>query len=184
MQMHGERRIDASREDVWRALNDPEVLKACIPGCEELTQTSDTSLAAKVTQKVGPVKARFAGAVELTDIVVTESYTLSGEAKGGPAGFAKGEARVALADADGGTLLTYDVDAKVGGKLAQLGNRLIDGFARKMAEEFFARFQAAVEGPPDEAEAGQKDTAAGSPAGPRKSWLARLIAWLRRLFFG
>jgi len=175
MQMQGERRIDASRAEVWRALNDPEVLKSCIAGCEELTRTSDTTLAAKVTQKVGPVKARFTGTVELGDIVEAESYTLSGEAKGGPAGFAKGQARVKLADDNGGTLLTYDVDAKVGGKLAQLGSRLIDSFARKTANDFFARFQIAIEGPPEPEE---------EEAPARKSWLARLIDWLKRLLFG
>jgi len=174
MEMQGERRIDASRDEVWRALNDPEVLKACIPGCEELTKTSDTSFEAKVTQKVGPVKARFTGAVELADIVRAESYTLQGEGKGGAAGFAKGLARVKLADDGGGTLLTYDVEAKVGGKLAQLGSRLIDGFARKLANDFFARFQAEIEGPPEEADATEE----------KKGWFSRLIAWLKRLLFG
>jgi carbon monoxide dehydrogenase subunit G len=174
MEMQGERRIDASREEVWLALNDPEVLKTCIPGCEEMTKTSDTSFEAKVTQKVGPVKARFTGMVELADIVHAESYTLQGEGKGGAAGFAKGRARVKLSDDGGGTLLAYDVEAKVGGKLAQLGSRLIDGFARKMADDFFARFQQAIEGPPEEEEAAEE----------KKGWFSRLIAWLKRLLFG
>ena len=133
MQMQGERTIDAGRAEVWRALNDAEVLKACIPGCEELEKTSPTSFSATVTQKVGPVKVRFKGAVELSDIVEAESYTITGEGKGGAAGFAKGGAKVRLSDAGDGTLLVYQAEARVGGKLAQLGSRLVDGFARTMA---------------------------------------------------
>ncbi|MGF1551681.1 MAG: SRPBCC domain-containing protein [Paracoccaceae bacterium] len=164
MEMTGERIIAADRETVWRALNDPEVLKACIPGCERMERTGPQSLEADVTQKVGPVKAKFKGAVTLEDVVEAESYRLVGEGKGGAAGFAKGAAKVDLSDAPEGTKLAYDAEAKVGGKLAQLGSRLIDGFAKKMADEFFDRFKAQVEGPrssPDNAVA----EASGLPAG-------------------
>jgi carbon monoxide dehydrogenase subunit G len=147
MEMHATRTIAADRNAVWAALNDPEVLKACIPGCSELTGSPEAGFEATVTQKVGPVKATFKGAVTLTDVVPGTSYTISGEGKGGVAGFAKGAAQVALSDAEGGgTNLHYDVEAKVGGKLAQLGSRLVDSFAQKMADQFFERFQAHLEG--------------------------------------
>ncbi|MBF9058533.1 carbon monoxide dehydrogenase [Rhodobacterales bacterium HKCCSP123] len=147
MEMHATRTIAADRMTVWQALNDPEVLKACIPGCEELTGSPEEGFSAVVKQKVGPVKATFKGEVTLSDIVEGTSYTISGEGKGGVAGFAKGGAQVRLADAEGGgTELQYDVEAKVGGKLAQLGSRLVDSFATKMADQFFERFQAHVEG--------------------------------------
>ena len=151
MEMSGERSINAPRSQVWEALNDPQVLKACIPGCEEIDKTSDTSFTAKVVQKVGPVKATFTGEVDLSDIVPGESYTISGKGKGGAAGGASGGAQVTLADQDGGTLLTYTAEAKVTGKIAQLGGRLIDGFAKKMADQFFTTFQEQVEGPSDDA---------------------------------
>ncbi|WP_366555897.1 SRPBCC family protein [Aquibaculum sediminis] len=141
MEMSGEQRIPAPRQVVWDALNDPEVLKASIPGCESLEQNeAGDAFDAKVRAKVGPVSARFAGSVNLTDINPPESYTISGEGKGGAAGFAKGGANVKLTEEGSETLLSYDVNAKVGGKLAQLGSRLIDGTARKMADDFFARF--------------------------------------------
>lgn len=146
MQMQGSTVIAASRQDVWRALNDPEVLRACIPGCDELAGSPEEGFEAKVTQKVGPVKATFRGAVQISDVVEAESYRISGEGKGGVAGFASGGAVVTLADVEGGTELSYDVDARVGGKIAQLGSRLIDSFARKMADQFFERFRAQVEG--------------------------------------
>lgn len=146
MEMTGTRTIAADRARVWAALNDPEVLKACIPGCQELTGSPEEGFEAVVTQKVGPVKATFKGAVTLSDVVEGESYRISGEGKGGVAGFAKGAADVALADGPEGTELSYHVDAQVGGKLAQLGSRLISGFANKMADQFFDRFKAAVEG--------------------------------------
>jgi len=152
MEMHASRIIAADRETVWAALNSADVLKACIPGCEELTGSPEDGFSAVVKQKVGPVKATFKGDVSLSDIVPGERYTISGEGKGGVAGFARGGAQVRLADAEGGgTELSYDVEAKVGGKIAQLGSRLIDGFARKMADQFFERFQAHVEGPADTA---------------------------------
>lgn len=142
MDMSGEHRIAAPRDVVWRALNDAEVLRVCIPGCQELNTTSETELHAIVVQKIGPVKARFEGNVELTNINAPVSYTISGEGKGGVAGFAKGAADVML-DADGAeTVLRYEVHATVGGKLAQLGSRLIDSTARKLAGKFFDNFQA------------------------------------------
>lgn len=146
MELTGTRTIAADRPTVWAALNDPEVLKACIPGCEELTGSPEEGFEAVVKQKVGPVKATFKGAVTLEDVNAPESYRIVGEGKGGVAGFAKGAADVRLSEAAEGTELSYVVDAKVGGKLAQLGSRLIDGFARKMADQFFERFQQEVEG--------------------------------------
>ncbi len=146
MEMHGTRIIAADRDTVWASLNDAETLRACIPGCEELTGSPADGFEAVVKQKVGPVKATFKGAVQLENVNAPESYTISGEGKGGVAGFAKGSANVSLAEVEGGTELTYEVDAKVGGKLAQLGSRIIDGFARKMADQFFDRFREEVEG--------------------------------------
>ena len=163
MEMSGEYKINAPREKVWAALNNPEVLKQSIPGCEEIEQTSDTAFTAKVTAKVGPVKAKFAGAVQLTDIDEPNGYRISGEGKGGAAGFAKGGANVQLSDDGDGTLLKYEVDAQVGGKLAQLGARLIDGTAKKMASQFFENFAEVV----TDGEAADTDTpAAAAPVAP------------------
>ena len=147
MEMKGSRIIAADRATVWARLNDAETLKACIPGCQDLTGSPEDGFEAVVVQKVGPVKATFKGAVTLDNVNPPESYTISGEGKGGVAGFAKGGANVVLTEVEGGTELTYEVDAKVGGKLAQLGSRIIDGFARKMADQFFDRFREEVEGP-------------------------------------
>ncbi len=153
MQMSGEYRIEADRDAVWAALNDPEVLKQAIPGCQEIDKISDTEFAAKVKVKVGPVSAKFNGKVTFTDLDPPNGYTISGEGKGGPAGFAKGGAKVRL-EADGAaTILHYEVDAQVGGKLAQIGSRLIDATAKKMAGDFFAKFAEAVGGPAPEAAA-------------------------------
>ena len=140
MEMKGEYRIPASRETVWQALNDPDVLRACIPGCQELEQTSETSFAATVKTKVGPVSATFKGEVELEDIDPPAGYRIQGEGTGGVAGFAKGGASVRLAEDGGETVLTYDAEARVGGKLAQIGSRLIAGTARKLADQFFGNF--------------------------------------------
>jgi len=147
MELNGSRTIAADRAEVWAHLNNPETLKASIPGCQEMTGNPQDGFEAVVKQRVGPVKATFKGRVELSDIVVAESYMISGEGKGGVAGFAKGAARVTLTDVEGGTELVYEVDAKVGGKLAQLGSRLIAGFAKKMADQFFERFQDVIEAP-------------------------------------
>lgn len=142
MELKGEYRIPAPRERVWAMLNDPNVLRECIPGCESLEGNPADGFAARVTTKVGPVKATFNGQVTLSNVKPPESYTISGEGKGGVAGFAKGGADVHLAEDGAGTLLTYAVNAQVGGKLAQLGSRLIDSTSKKLADQFFASFAA------------------------------------------
>lgn len=145
MELTGTKIIAADVATVWAHLNNPETLKACIPGCEELTGSPEDGFAATVKQKVGPVKATFHGEVTLENVIVGQSYTIVGEGKGGVAGFAKGGADVTLKAVEGGTELTYDATAKVGGKLAQLGSRIIGGFARKMTDQFFENFLKAVE---------------------------------------
>jgi uncharacterized protein len=140
MTMQGEVMLPAPREQVWAALNDPSVLKACIPGVQDLEKVSDTQFNAVAKVAIGPVKATFKGTVNLTDLDPPNGYTISGEGQGGVAGFAKGGAKVRLEEADGSTRLTYDVKAQVGGKIAQLGGRLINGVAKKYADEFFANF--------------------------------------------
>jgi uncharacterized protein len=144
MEMTGEFRIPAPRERVWEGLNDPQILKSSIPGCQTIEKLSDTEFTAKVLAQVGPVKANFAGKVTLSDLQPPHSYTIAGEGSGGVAGFAKGSAKVDLAEDGGATVLHYAVQAHVGGKLAQIGSRLIDSVARRMAENFFTRFVAAV----------------------------------------
>lgn len=150
MTMSGEVQLPAPREVVWAKLNDPEVLKVCIPGCEELQKVSDTEFQAVATQKIGPVKAKFKGKVTLSDLDPPNGYRISGQGDGGVAGFAKGGAAVRLSAKDNGTLLSYDVEAQIGGKLAQLGQRLINGAAKKVADDFFQRFAAAVSPPGSE----------------------------------
>jgi carbon monoxide dehydrogenase subunit G len=140
MEMTGERRIPAPRQLVWERLNDPETLKQCIPGCESVDKTSDTEFTAKVRAKVGPVSARFSGKVTLSDLDPPAGYTISGEGTGGVAGFAKGGAKVSLEEDGSETVMRYTVQAQVGGKLAQIGSRLVDGTARKLADDFFTRF--------------------------------------------
>ena len=141
MKMSGEERIPARRDAVWAALNDPDVLRECIPGCESLEKTAENELAATVKVKMGPVKASFDGEVELQNIDAPVSYTIRGEGKGGVAGHASGGADVRLAEEGDETLLSYDVDAKVGGKIAQLGSRLIDSTAKKLAGQFFGNLR-------------------------------------------
>lgn len=147
MEMSGEELINAPRTAVWEALNDPETLRQAIPGCEEVTKEGDDSFAAKVKVKVGPVKATFKGQVTLSNIDAPNGYTITGEGKGGAAGFGKGGADIKLEDADGGTLLTYTATASVGGKMAQIGSRLIDSTAKKLAAEFFSKFNELVSEP-------------------------------------
>lgn len=147
MKLSDEKKIAASREVVWAGLNDVDVLKASIPGCDSLEKTSDTGFEAVVRAKVGPVKAKFKGAVELSDLNPPESYRISGEGKGGAAGFAKGGATVTLVEDGDGTILKYDVDADVGGKLAQIGGRLLEGTTKKLAGEFFDNFETAITNP-------------------------------------
>jgi carbon monoxide dehydrogenase subunit G len=145
MTMSGEVQLPASRETVWDKLNDPEVLKTCVPGCEQLDKVSETEFQAIASIKIGPVKARWKGKVRLSDLDPPNGYKISGEGEGGVAGFAKGGATVALAEKDGGTLLSYNVEAQIGGKLAQLGQRLSNSAAKKTADDFFANFAKAVE---------------------------------------
>jgi uncharacterized protein len=147
MTMNGEYQLAAPQQTVWEKLNDTETLKTCIPGCEQLEKTSDTEFQAVATTKIGPVKTRFKGKVTLSELDPPNGYKISGQGDGGVAGFAQGGATVKLAPKDGGTLLTYAVEAQIGGKLAQLGQRLINGAAKKLADEFFKNFAAAVSKP-------------------------------------
>jgi hypothetical protein len=144
MTMSGEYQLAVPRETVWEKLNDPVTLKACIPGCEQLDKLSDTEFQATAVARIGPVKATFKGRVTLSDLDPPNGYKISGQGEGGVAGFAKGGATVKLTPKDGGTLLTYDVEAQIGGKLAQLGQRLINGAAKKVADDFFGNFVNAV----------------------------------------
>ena len=182
MDMSGEYRIPAPRQKVWEALNDPEILGQCLPGCESIEKTSETEMTAVVTAKVGPVKAKFTGEVKLSDMDPPNGYTLSGEGKGGVAGFARGEAKVSLSDEGDDTILIYNVNAKVGGKLAQVGARLIDGTAKKMADDFFGTFCEVVGGASDNdvtAGAAPTDESAGASAEkPKKNWSSPLTVGL------
>ena len=164
MQMSDTRQIAASPAEVYAALLDPEMLQKCVPGAQEVTGSVAEGYEATVVQKVGPVKATFKGQVTLSDLVENTSLKIDGAGKGGAAGFAKGGAEVRLAPSEGGTELSYDVEAKVGGKLAQLGSRIIDGFAKKMADQFFDNLQASLEGTEDQA-------AEDAPA--KKGWFGR-----------
>jgi len=166
MDMTGERRIPAPRSKVWEALNDPAVLKASIPGCESLEKLSDNEMKATAAVKIGPIAARFSGRVELSDIDAPNGYTISGEGQGGVAGFAKGGAKVTLADDGPGTLLNYDVKAQVGGKIAQLGARLIDATAKQMADNFFDRFAALLSPAPEPVAAMETTPVTASPTLP------------------
>lgn len=167
MKMSDERDIQADRATVWAALLSPEVLKECIPGAQEVTGNAEDGFEATVVQKVGPVKATFKGSVTVSKMVTHDSLTLTGEGKGGAAGFAKGGADVRLEDSETGTRLIYDVEAKVGGKLAQLGSRIVDGFSKKMADQFFTRLEEVIEGPKQEDDA---------PEAEKKGWLKRIIS--------
>ena len=171
MDMNGEYRISAPRSRVWEALNDPEILKQCIPGCEEIEKQSDTEMTAKVVAKVGPVKAKFGGKVTLSDIDAPNGYTITGEGSGGAAGFGKGGAKVNLVEDGSDTVLSYTAHAQVGGKLAQIGSRLIDGTARKMADDFFAKFTQVV-GQPVEAAAETGVVSASGAVEPAQPTLA------------
>lgn len=175
MDMSGQYRIVAPREVVWAALNDPEVLKRCIPGCKELVQTSPTELAAKVSLKIGPISANFTGEVTLQNLNPPAGYTIVGQGSGGAAGFAKGSADVALSEVEGGaeTDLAYTAKADVGGKLAALGGRLIQATSKKLADEFFSAFAAELNGP------AAGDTAAEADAEPEQK-KSRWAKWLGR----
>ena len=172
MDMNGERLLPAPRQTVWAALNNPEILKVAIPGCEKLEATSPTEMTATAAVKIGPIAARFAGKVTLSDIDAPNGYRIAGEGQGGVAGFAKGGASVHLTDAPEGTLLSYEVQAQVGGKIAQLGARLIDSTAKQMADAFFDNFAkelARTMAPTPETAA---PTRAPSPPPPSVNWLA------------
>jgi len=170
MQMNDQRDIQADPATVYAALLSPDVLMECVPGAQEVSGSPEEGFQAVVVQKVGPVKATFKGTVTLSDMVENTSLNIRGEGKGGAAGFAKGGANVRLeALDDGGTRLIYEVDAKVGGKLAQLGSRLIDGFAKKMADQFFTRFQEVLEGPDE-----KTYDADAAPQAEKKGWLKRI----------
>jgi carbon monoxide dehydrogenase subunit G len=174
MDMSGERHIAASRTAVWAALNDPEILRQCIPGCESLEKQSATEMTARVKLQIGPVRATFNGKVKLSDLDPPNSYRIAGEGSGGVAGYAKGGANVALSDEDGGTLMRYDVKADVGGRLAQLGGRLIDSTSKKLADEFFEKFSTLVGGPVPLPAAPEETSKAGAlPAAKKASWFKR-----------
>ena len=140
MDIKGEFTIAAPRQQVWEALNDPEILKQCIPGCESIEQHSDTEFETRLLAKIGPVKAKFTASIVLSELIPPHSYTISGQGKGGPAGFGKGSARVVLEETPEGTLLSYNAELQVGGKLAQIGSRLVGGAAKKIAKNFFSTF--------------------------------------------
>src|SRR5512138_3006610 len=150
MEMSGEQRIPAPQQKVWSALNDPEVLKACVPGCESIERTADNEYQVLMVARVGPVSAKFKGKLKLSDIRPPSSYSIGFEGQGGAAGFAKGGAHVRLSEEDDKTLLSYDVKASVGGKLAQIGSRLVDAAAKKVADDFFRNFNEKVGAEPDE----------------------------------
>ena len=203
MELTGEQTIPAPRDRVRQALNDPEILKRCIPGCQDIQKLSDTELTAKVGLAVGPVKATFNGRVTLSDLDPPNGYKISGEGQGGVAGFGRGSAVVRLAEDPAGTRLTYSADAAVGGKLAQIGSRLVEATARKLADEFFTRFAAEFPPPaapapedqavPDAAVAGAQATEppAAAPraepvAAPRLSpaiWIPALIALVAAIYW-
>jgi carbon monoxide dehydrogenase subunit G len=165
MELTGEQTIPAPRERVWTALNDPEILKRCIPGCQDIQKLSDTELTAKVGLAVGPVKATFNGRVTLSDLDPPNGYKISGEGQGGVAGFGRGSAVVRLSDDPAGTKLSYSADAAVGGKLAQIGSRLVEATARKLADEFFTRFAAEFPPPPPAAAPQPEPAVVEAPTG-------------------
>ena len=173
MKLTDTREIKADPKVVWDAILNPDVLKECIPGCESLTGSVADGYEAVVKQKVGPVSATFTGLVQLSDIIEGTSLKISGEGKGGVAGFAKGGATVSFEPMEGGTRLTYEAEANVGGKIAQLGSRIIDSFAKKLADEFFTRFQSAVEDP--EAPENVSEEAVADSEEKKKGWFKRLL---------
>jgi len=174
MKLSGEHHIPASQQTVWEALNDAETLKACLPGCETLDKISDTEMTAKITTKIGPVKATFTGTVTLSDLDPPNGYTLSGEGQGGAAGFASGSASVSLTEQDGGTLLSYEVEARVGGKLAQIGSRLIDSVTKKLAGQFFGALVERLSAG-DAADAAPAPAAAAKRGIPTPAWVVGII---------
>ena len=185
MDLTGEYSIPATRERVWQALNDPEVLQRCIAGCQEMEKVSDTEFTAKVAAKVGPVRANFTGKVVLSEIDAPNGYVISGEGQGGVAGFAKGGATVKLADDGEGTVLTYEAKAEVGGKLASVGSRLVGGVAKKMADDFFTTFCDIVgEAAAEKMEAAESAAVEAEKAGiPGLVWVIGLIVVVGGLLY-
>ncbi len=187
MELQGERLIPASQDKTWAALNDPEILKACITGCESLERSGDDAYAALVAVKVGPVSARFKGHLKLLNVQAPNGYTLHFDGQGGVAGFGKGSADVTLSPEGGQTRLKYAAKAQVGGKLAQVGSRLVDAAAAKVAEDFFKAFEARLAPPAAPVDTGQVPLPADTPKGNRALWwgVAALLAvllwyWLTR----
>ena len=184
MEMKAQQSIAAGRRRVWDALNDPEALKAAIPGCESFERSGENQFTARITNRIGPVKASFSFIIELSDLDPPNSYLLHSKGQGGAAGFANGSARVSLEDDGDNTVLNYELDASVGGKLAQLGGRLIDGAAKKLADEFFSRLGEVIAGEEEEApraaEVDEPETADEPKPGSRltTSILIRLVAIL------
>jgi len=174
MEMKGEHHISAQREEVWKALNDTEILKASLPGCESMVATAENAFIAKITAKVGPVKAKFSLEITLSELDPPNGYTITGEGKGGVAGFANGGATVSLRESGNDTILSYTVKANVGGKLAQLGARLIDGAAKKMADEFFGTFSEIVG---TESSASEEVTPSPAIDTRQESVISRLPGW-------
>jgi hypothetical protein len=183
MDLIGSQTLAASRASVWQALNDPEVLKACIPGCDSVVRESESTFAVAMTAVVGPVKARFKARLSLSDVVAPERYTLTFDGQGGPAGYSKGQSTVTLSALDAtSTRLDYTVNAQIGGKLAQVGQRLIDAAAKKVAEDFFSRFRAQVVPPEPEPAAVMAPAAAPDRPGGAIGWVvAALLAGLALL---
>jgi len=188
MEMQGNRLLAITQQQAWDALNDPEVLKTCIAGCDKVERSGDNQFTVGVAIKIGPVSAKFSGKIALADMVPPHSYTLSFEGQGGPAGFGKGSAKVQLTPAVGGTDLSYSVQASVGGKIAQLGQRLIDGVAKSMAEDFFKRFDQEMQRqyPPAEVPATPVVQASASEGGfklPAWGWAAGAVALALAVWF-
>ncbi len=186
MDMTGERRIPAPRQTVWNGLNDPKVLQASIPGCKSMEKLSDSDLRATAAVRIGPIAAQFAGKVQLLDLDPPNSYRIAGEGQGGVAGFANGGATVHLSDDGEFTLLKYEVKAQVGGKIAQLGARLIDATAKQMADQFFDRFSAEVSAPASVAVDGAAGVVAAlsEPAGPQAPAVVNMLAMIPSHIYG
>jgi uncharacterized protein len=182
MELQGERLIPADVQRTWAALNDTETLKACIPGCESLTRTGDDAFESVVAVKIGPVSARFKGKVQLTNIQAPNAYTINFEGQGGAAGFGKGSADVALSPEGASTRLRFNAKAQVGGKMAQIGSRLVDAAAQSLAEQFFSAFEAHL-GPPAGAAAAATPTEATSAGNARWWWFAAVLALAALVYF-
>ena len=187
MNLSGEHRIEAPREEVWRALNDPETLKRAIPGCQAIERESDSAFRATVKSRIGPVSAVFRGAVTLSDLDPPRAYTISGEGQGGAAGFARGGARITLEEDGGATVLRYEAQGQMGGKLAQIGARLVEGSARKLADGFFRSLNELIApGAPEEGEqpGAAAEAPASEPAPARPAYGAPMKASWENLWFG